>query len=246
MSGTDEIRLNMPFFGARLRGGVRSGASLDAAMAIVGEQVASLPVVAKSDLAGDCAGATHFVREATVGAFVTRQNATGKAEAAAEILSMGASGSSTSSKQIINSDGDPKDCRAFDPSSKSPSPRCSSLLRLELKAIATKPVKFDYDPFAEYATENDCPAGAVFEGGKCGRAKVSVPHLCSYGEGRDCREQCRRGNAASCTRLGLMHERGEGVAKDLSRAATLYDKACQGADVPACSRLGEMLLRAPA
>lgn len=241
LTGADEIRLNLPFFGARLGGGVQRGASLDAAMAIVGEQVASIPVVAKSDLAGDCAGATHFVREATVGAFVTHQNATGKTEAAADILSMGATGSSTSSKEIVNSDGDPKECRVADPSSKSPSPRCSSLLRLELKSIATSPVRLGYDPFSEYATENNCPTGAVFEAGKCGRAKASVPHLCSYGEGRDCDEQCQRGNAASCTRLGLMHERGEGVAKDVSKAAALYDKACQGDDVPACSRFGSML-----
>lgn len=242
LANADELKLNLPFSHGRLGGGVRRGAALDAAMDIVGEQVASLPVVAKSDLVGDCAGATHFVREATVGAFVTQQNTSGKVEAAAHILSLGASGSSTSNKEIINKDGDPDSCSASDPSSKSPSPHCASLLRLELKKVATKPVQLGYDPFVEYATENTCPTGAVFEAGKCARAKPSVPHLCSYGEGRDCEEQCQRGNAPSCTRLGLMRERGEGVGKDLSKAAALYDKACSGDDVPACSRLGEMLL----
>jgi hypothetical protein len=242
LANADELKLNLPFSHGRLGGGMQRGAAFDAAMAIVGEQVASLPVVAKSDLVGDCAGATHFVREATVGAFVTRKNTSGKVQAAADILSLGASGSSTSNKEIVDKDGDPDSCRASDPSAKSPSPQCASPVRLELKAVSAKPVQLGYDPFVEYATQNNCPTGAVFEAGKCARAKPSVPHLCAYGEGRDCKKQCQQGNAPSCTRLGLMSERGEGVGKDPAKAAALYDKACAGDDVPACSRLGEMLI----
>ena len=206
-----------------------------------GEQVASRPVVSKADRTGDCADATHFVREATIGAFVTKQSATGKAEAAADILSMGASGSSTSSKQVINSDGDPADCRAFDLSAKSPSPRCSSLLRLELKAIATTPVQSDDHLFTEYATQNTCPAGTVFEGGKCARAKSSVPHPVLIA-----RAATAPGNAGEGTprvaRVWTDARAGRGRREDPAKAAARYDQACKGADVPACSRLGEMLL----
>jgi uncharacterized protein len=242
LTGSDEVRINMPFFGAKIGGDIRRDAALDVALAMVGQEVASRPLLAKSDLKGDCEGATHFVRAATVGAFVMRTGTAGRVAAAADVLSMGANGSSSSVKDVVNKDGDPTACRASDPDAKAPAKQCGSLLRLELKALSEKPATLGQDPFVEYATESSCPRGTVFEAGKCALPEGGTPHLCDYGDAKDCKIQCDAGNAASCTRFGLMHERGEGVAKDASMAAGLYDKACNGDDVPACSRLGVMLL----
>ncbi len=234
LRGTDELRLNLPFFGAKLTAGMQRDAVLDVALAVVGQQVASRPVISSSDLVGECADATHFVRAATVGAFVMRTGTHGRMDAAADVLALGASGSSSSSRDVLNRDGDPVACRSGDANST----QCRSLLRLELKALSATAE----DPFVEYATQSTCPGGSVFEAGKCARPRNDTPHLCEYGDARDCKAQCDHGNAPSCTRLGLMHERGEGVAQDAQAAALAYDRACTGDDVPACARLGATLV----
>jgi len=48
---------------------------------------------------------------------------------------------------------------------------------------------------------------------------------------------CDAGKASECARLGLMYAAGEGVAKDLARAALLFKKACDGGDTASCSLL---------
>jgi TPR repeat protein len=63
--------------------------------------------------------------------------------------------------------------------------------------------------------------------------------------GRGCglaaaRKGCDAGQAADCRELGLLHENGRGVAKDVAAAALLYDKACRGGDVPACFYLATL------
>ncbi len=228
LANADELKLNLPFSHGRVGGGVQRGAALDAAMDIVGEQVASRPVIAKSDLAGDCTGATHFVREATVGAFVTRQNTSGKVEAAAEILSLGASGSSTSSKEIINKRRQPGRL----PHGRSVVEVAVTALRVAVASRAegrlreagpTRLQSIHRVRHAEHLSDRRGVRGRQVCAGKAFRSASLL-----YGEGRDCTQQCQRGNAPSCTRLGLMHERGEGVGKDLSKAAALYDKACAG------------------
>jgi TPR repeat protein len=41
-----------------------------------------------------------------------------------------------------------------------------------------------------------------------------------------------------------MQENGEGVEKDFTRAVTLFRRACDGADMPGCTDLGEMYVKA--
>ena len=43
-----------------------------------------------------------------------------------------------------------------------------------------------------------------------------------------------------CNELGVMYGTGEGVAKDLARAATLYQRACDGGEMWGCVNLGVM------
>lgn len=42
----------------------------------------------------------------------------------------------------------------------------------------------------------------------------------------------------ACFSLGTMYEKGKGVEKDISRAATLYRKACDGGRARGCTNLG--------
>jgi hypothetical protein len=47
---------------------------------------------------------------------------------------------------------------------------------------------------------------------------------------------CERGELPSCTVLGLIYETGAGGTRDLARALTLYDRACEGRLPEACLR----------
>jgi TPR repeat protein len=51
--------------------------------------------------------------------------------------------------------------------------------------------------------------------------------------------QCARGDAAACSILGVMHERGE----DNARAWLLFGGACRSGNARACANLAELLER---
>ncbi len=52
------------------------------------------------------------------------------------------------------------------------------------------------------------------------------------------RLSCDDGNATACSNLGFMYQNGEGVTRDLARAASLYQQACDGGNTLACYNLG--------
>jgi len=49
---------------------------------------------------------------------------------------------------------------------------------------------------------------------------------------------CAAGDAASCFRLGVLHDRGEGVEKDPARAASFFEKACERGEWAGCFNVG--------
>jgi hypothetical protein len=49
-----------------------------------------------------------------------------------------------------------------------------------------------------------------------------------------CSEDCDRGIASACAILASRVERGEGVAKDPTRAASLHERACELGDAASC------------
>jgi len=51
---------------------------------------------------------------------------------------------------------------------------------------------------------------------------------------------CDTGDATACSVLALMFETGQGMPRDLARAATLYGQACQLGDMEGCTILGSM------
>lgn len=53
--------------------------------------------------------------------------------------------------------------------------------------------------------------------------------------------QCARGDAAACSILGVMHERGETSPWNATRAWLLYDGACKQGNARACANLAGML-----
>ena len=53
-------------------------------------------------------------------------------------------------------------------------------------------------------------------------------------------ESCNNNIAPSCTGLGYMYKNGDGVAQDLFKAASLYQKGCDLDDRLSCIALGRM------
>ena len=73
LESSDEIKANLPLSGAvlvaKLSGELDTGSTLDIALVLVGKRRTTWAKASRSDLVGQCDGATHYVRGAMVGAF---------------------------------------------------------------------------------------------------------------------------------------------------------------------------------
>lgn len=56
-------------------------------------------------------------------------------------------------------------------------------------------------------------------------------------------DSCRDGELESCSALGVMHELGLGVPRDMFRALALYRRACDGGNAHACINVGTALAK---
>ena len=54
---------------------------------------------------------------------------------------------------------------------------------------------------------------------------------------------CNAGLVRGCYNLGVSYDRGQGVAKDARKAASLYQQACQGGHAGSCYNLGDLHLK---
>jgi len=54
------------------------------------------------------------------------------------------------------------------------------------------------------------------------------------------KKACDGGDAKSCTELGGMYYKGEGVSQDNAKAVQLFKKGCDGGNALGCSNLGGM------
>ena len=238
LSSADEIKANLPVSGikflADLEAGLTRGQSLNVAMVMVGKRTTARKLAATDELDGDCAGATHFIRDATVGAFAMEAGSSAEVTTAASIFGRGASGASKSSEKVASRDGELEACQAATPDSKAPPGQCQSILRLRLKAIAAA------EGAAADRAEVDvasCPPGTVMAGGVCQEPEPDRPHQCKLGDADGCRAMCERGDAPSCYILGSMQRAGLGAGRDLAAAAANMERACEGEVWPACTEL---------
>jgi hypothetical protein len=51
---------------------------------------------------------------------------------------------------------------------------------------------------------------------------------------------CDAGNASGCSNLGIMYQKGRGVAQDFGQALALYQRACDSGTASGCTNLGLM------
>jgi TPR repeat protein len=237
LENSDEIKANLPLSGAvlvaKLSGELQTGSTLDIALVLVGKRRTTWATATRSDLVGQCDGATHYVRGAMVGAFAMQTGAHAHVSSVAEVFSAGASGASGSTKTVRNQDGKLDACSSANPDSEAAPSQCGVPIRLELV-----PVDAHKSTDAEGDQTGACPAGLVHVAGKCTALTAAATHLCKSGDVKDCTEQCDKNHAGSCNVLGAMYRHGTGAPKDAARSLSLFDKACNGGAFAACVQEG--------
>jgi hypothetical protein len=151
---TDELYVNMPLTAVELEAKLAKAGELNVSMALVGNYEAQRARFDISELQGRCAGATHVIAAAQVGAFAFYTGAAAEIGAAIEVENIaGVGGASTASREILNRDGDALACQSSTPSDVEPPAECGALLRLELSALD--------------GTATTCQPGSVWNGSAC-------------------------------------------------------------------------------
>ncbi len=240
LKSADEVRANLPLSGGAIGGELKRGAALEIAMIMVGKKRTTWDEPTTADLKGSCDGATHYVRGATVGAFVLDMGTEAKVRAAAELFGAGTSGASESGKQARNQEGEPDDCAKSTPESEKPPAQCGAPIRLVLAPIPAVPADGKEPavpkpaPKAVAEADNACPAGLVFTEGKCTTAGSAPSFLCEPTKKDECSAQCDKGHAGSCAALGGVYLQ----SRDTSKAVPALKKGCDGDEAKACVNLG--------
>ena len=241
LKSSDELAANLPLTGTQISAQLERGASLDVAMIMVGKRRSTWSGPSSADLKGECAGATHYVRGATVGAFALASGTHADVRASAQIFAAGTKGASSSGKEVKNRDGDPAECAKASPDAEAPPAQCGAPLRLVLAPILKQPAAAAAD--AETAPVKSpepaqvaCPVGFVESGGKCTKPEAATSFQCQPGDAEACKQQCDTGHAGSCRELAQSLSRGGNAAAAFAPA----QKACEAGEAHACTLQGEL------
>jgi uncharacterized protein len=222
LKSSDELVANLPLTGSKVGAGLDLGSSLKVTMIMVGKRRSTWSGPTSADLKGECAGATHYVRGSTVGAFA---------------LVASTQGAPSAGKQIKNRSGDPAECEKASPDADSPAAQCGAPLRLVLAPIfpqAAGEAEVRSPTSAEVPAA--CPAGFVESGGKCTKPEAVTAFQCRAGDADGCKQQCDSGHAGSCRELAELLARGLAPAK----AAAPARKACDAGEARGCTVLAEL------
>ena len=246
MKNQEELSVNLPLSSAKLGGEVASGRSIDLAMIFRGLKTSSVDKVERQTLTGNCEGATHFIRAATIGAFSMATGSAGKATAAAEVFKLGASGSSEASRNSLNRDGSIEACRSTDLDSAEPPSGCRSPLLVELQPIGSASVEQDKPKQAQkneekapIPEENPCRDGYVYAKGLCTKS-LEEAHICKPSDEDECRTQCEKGSAESCYNLAAHTWFSNGKRQSGYEA---FKKSCEKGFAEGCGYQAELMGR---
>ncbi|MEM9696366.1 MAG: tetratricopeptide repeat protein, partial [Myxococcota bacterium] len=249
MKSMDDLQANVPVSSGKLGAELKSGRAIDVAMVMVGKRSTTVATLAEDLLTGDCGGATHYVRSASVGAFSMATGAVGKAAAVAEMFGIGAAAQSESERKALNRDGSLEACRSSDPDEETPPSECQAPIRLQLVPI-TKVVKATVAKGGEAkggeakdknvaSEENPCPPGYVFADEIC-TVDEGKPFLCKPDDGPQCKTQCEAGHPGSCLNYGNLvrqKNRAKGPLKAYGAALPFFVKSCRGDSAEGCAAL---------
>jgi hypothetical protein len=234
MKSQDELSVNLPLSAGKLGGEVQSGRSIDLALVLIGRSTTTVDVLNKAALAGNCEGATHYLQNASLGAFSMATGSAGKISAVSELFGVGASGKSEASRSAQTSDGSLDACRKSDPDAPAPPTECRSPLRVELQPLSeSAPVVASAAKPEEQPEVSACPAGYSFAGGICTRTPATA-HLCDPKNTEECRAECDKGSLESCYNFGIY--------QSPATASPYLKKACDGGHGNSCGALAIYIL----
>jgi uncharacterized protein len=231
MNNKDEVAANLPVGGlswlSDVSGKFGRESALLAQFISVGKRSAGKKRAERSELGAGCEAATHFVRAATIGAFVVATGSKAELAASAKILGKGAAAGTQTATKIEARDGDLEACAKSTPDDKSPPAECGAVLRVELEPIGAMP------PAAPELAVTSCPPGFVQADGAC-RKPDEAPHQCKPGDADACEKQCNGGHAGSCATLAVMYRDGMSVKTDWALAAKHAQTACDNDNAIGC------------
>jgi TPR repeat protein len=252
ITGLDDLAVNLPLGAAKLGAEIKAGRSIDLALVTVGRRSTTVGRVGLPDLEGECTGATHYVQKASLGAFSIATGSVGKVAAIASYFSIGASASSTSERSAGRRAGSLEECLKALPTDLEPPVQCRLPLRLELTPVAADEETASAPTADETigrkpieAQPNPCPEGFELSGGLCTQAPGAA-YLCDPKDEAECREQCDKGSAESCTNLGawiIDHNDGSPEGWELAKqtAMPIFKQACDGGHVEGCAGYARVL-----
>lgn len=239
MTNMDEVNANIPVSSGSVGGEIQSGRAIDLATVLVGRQSTTLAFLERDRLTGQCDGATHFVRSASLGAFAMSTGSVGKAAVVAEMFGVGGGASSNSERSALNKDGNLDSCRNSTPDDENPPPECRAPVRIELIPLADHAEKGESKAALEAekqaAAENPCLPGYVFSDGICTLPSEATALICEPKDEAACKAECDKGSAGSCLNYGRILVN----TKRKDQAMVPFKKACEGDFTEACTALGE-------
>ncbi len=244
LATADEVAASLPVGGlawlSDVGGKVDRQSALLAQLVMVGKHTTARKRADRGELEGGCDEVTHYVRAATVGAFVVAAGSKAEVAAAAKVAGKGASAGSSSSTRVAAHDGDLDACAGSKPDAKAPPAECGAVVRIELEPVNAGGGA-GAAPAADLAVPT-CAPGFAMADGACVRP-TTRPHQCAPDDAAGCATQCDAGHAGSCATLAVMHRDGAGAAQDWVKATTLGKQACDqevtlGCRVAAAGMLG--------
>ncbi len=128
----DDLYTNLPVGAAKLEGRLERSGQLTVDIDLVGRYESDKPVVRADELQGDCAGATHFIYGAAVGAFDFYAGGAAQVGGGAVVGGVGASAHSTADREALTKNGDPSACAKSSTDDKAPPQGCGAIIRVEV------------------------------------------------------------------------------------------------------------------
>jgi hypothetical protein len=139
-SSSDEIKANLPSTGTvianKLEAGRSNSEGLDIAIITVGVRSSEVRKVPSAGLKGaSCAGATHFIRHAYMGAFAFSSGAKSENKTSVELFKMVPVGPNAKKEEgTAGREGDLEACRGESAADK-PVPNCDAVIRVTLAKL---------------------------------------------------------------------------------------------------------------
>ncbi len=224
LESADEIRAALPLGGAGIAAAFEAEASagtkFDLGMVLAGQMVGSASSFSAAELSGNCAGATHVITAAKMGAFAMGTSSKAEMRTAAEVFGAGASAGSKASKLTKSRDGSIQACEAAESGSAKAPKNCDALIALEVTKLSDDYGDVDSDLGELLVTLGDL---------KCSDAAA-------------CEAGCNAGKGRSCAELGVSLIGGDGMDKNVPRGRALLKKSCDLGDVKGCSAFADILL----